>query len=309
MYESDLMLGAKLLAGRSGYDLVGMAEQDLERFLPLGIIGALDKKKLPNWKNLDTELMSRLAAWDPGNQHAVPYFWGSTGFAYNEDMIKARLPDAPLHSAAMIFDPEIVKHLQDCGVAFLDDPSTTIRMALLYLGYHIDETGEKALHEAERLLKAVRPYIRYFESNRVAIDLPGREVCMTMAWNGDYAYGLKRVQEENLDINLNYVVPREGTNLWMDGWVILEDAPNPGLAHLFLNYLLRPDVMATVSNDQRYANANRASWPYLIPEITEDPAVLHTPEMMERIYPRKIHTLKERRRIHRIWARVKADFE
>jgi putrescine transport system substrate-binding protein len=309
MYESDNMLGAKLLAGRSGYDLVGMAEQDLQRFMPLGIFKSLDKEKLSNWTNLDSELMSRLAHWDPDNRHAVPYFWGSTGFAYNVDMIRERLPDAPVNSAAMLFDPDVVRHFEDCGVAFLDDAGTVVRLALVYLGYHIDETGEQAFAEAERLLKSVRPFVRYFESNRVAVDLPGREVCITMAWNGDYAYGLRRVQEENLDINLEYVVPREGTNLWMDAWVVLNDAPNPGLAHLFLDYLMRPKVMASVSNDQRYANANRASWPYLIPEITEDPAVLHTPKMMERIYPRNVHTIKQERRVNRLWARVKAGFE
>jgi putrescine transport system substrate-binding protein len=309
MYESDNMLGAKLLAGHSGYDLVGMAEQDIERFMPLGIFGALDKKKLTNWSNLDSALMSRLAVWDPGNRHAVPYFWGSTGIAYNVDMIRERLPDAPLDSSAMLFDPEVVSHFEDCGVAILDDAGTVLRVALLYLGYHIDDTSEKALADVEQMLKDVRPFVRYFENSRVAIDLPGREVCITMAWNGDYAYGLRRAQEENLDINLEYIVPREGTNLWMDAWIVLEDAPNPDLAHLFLDYLLRPEIAASVSNNQRYANANRASWPFLIPQVLEDPAVLHTPEMMKRIHPRKVHTIKQQRVIHRMWARVKAGFE
>ena len=309
MYESDLMLGAKLLAGHSGYDLIGIADTDIQRFLPLGIFGLLDKEKLPNWVNLDPALMSRLAFSDPDNRHVVPYFWGSTGFAYNVDMIRERLPDAPLDSAAMLFDPEVVRHFEDCGVAFLDDGDTIVRLALVYLGYDIDETGEQAFNEAERLLKSVRPFIRYFESNRVAIDLPGQEVCLTMAWNGDYAYGLKRVHEEGLDINLAYAVPREGSNLWMDGWIILNDAPNPDLAHLFLDYLMRPEIMASVSNDQWYPNANRASWPFLIPQIAENPAVLHTPEMMERIHQRTAHTLKQQRRVNRIWARVKAGIE
>jgi putrescine transport system substrate-binding protein len=309
MYESDKMLGAKLLAGHSGYDLIGIADPDIQRFLPLGIFGLLDKEKLPNWANLDSALMSRLAFSDPGNRHVVPYFWGSTGFAYNVDMIRERLPDAPLDSAAMLFDPEVVRHFEDCGVAFLDDGDTIVRMALVYLGYDIDEAGEQAFDEVERLLKSVRPFIRYFESNRVAIDLPGQEVCLTMAWNGDYAFGIKRAQEEGLDINLEYVVPREGSNLWMDGWIVLKDAPNPDLAHLFLDYLMRPEIMASVSNDQWYPNANRASWPLLIPQIADNPAVLHTPEMMERVHQRTAYTLKQQRRVNRIWARVKAGIE
>lgn len=309
MYETDLMLGAKLLAGRSGYDLIGIADPDIQRFLPLGLFRPLDKEKLPNWTNLDPELMTRLAFSDPGNRHSVPYFWGSSGFAYNVGMIRERLPNAPVHSSAMLFDPEVVRHFEDCGVAFLDDAGTVLRLALLYLGYDIDETSEEAFAAAERLLKGVRPYVRYFENNRVAIDLPAGEICLTMAWNGDYAFGLKRIEEENVDISLAYTVPREGTNLWMDTWVILTDAPNPDLAHLFLDYLMRPQVMASVSNNQRYPNANRASWPFLIPQVIDDPAVLHTPEMMKRIFQRKAYTLKDQRRVNRIYARVKAGFE
>jgi spermidine/putrescine-binding protein len=209
----------------------------------------------------------------------------------------------------MLYDPEVIKHFADCGVSFLDDAGTVIWQVLKYLGYHIDDTSEEAFDAVERTLKSVRPYIRYFENSRVAIDLPAGEVCVAMTWNGDYAFGMKTVEEENLDINLKYTVPSEGTNLWMDTWIILNDAPNPDLAHQFLNYLMRPDVMASVSNDQRYPNANSASWPFLIPQIVENPAVLHPPEMMERVYQRRVRSLKDQRRVNRIFARVKAGFE
>jgi putrescine transport system substrate-binding protein len=309
MYETDTMLGAKLLAGRSGYDLVGIADPEIQQFLPLGVFMPLDKDKLPNWTNLDYELLSRLAFSDPDNRHSVPYFWGSSGFAYNVDMIKERLPNAPVGSSAMLYDPAVIRHFEDCGVSFLDDADTVVRQVLRYLGYDIDETSEEAFIAVERTLGEVRPYIRYFENSRVAIDLPAGEVCMAMTWNGDFAFGLRRVEEENLEINLAYTVPSEGTNLWMDTWTILSDAPNPDLAHLFLNYLMRPKVMAEVSNDQRYPNANRSSWPLLIPQVSEDPAVLHPPEMMQRVFQRKAHTLKEQRRVNRLFARFKAGFK
>ena len=209
MYETDEMADAKLLAGYTGYDLVGLADPAIQRLSPLKLFLPLDRTRLPNWKNLDPEFMKRLADSDPGNRHWVPYFWGSTGFAYNVDMIRERMPDAPVDSAAMLLDPDVIRHFADCGVAFLDDPGTVLRMVLVYLGYHIDDTSEEAFAAAERQLKSVRPYIRYFESNRVAIDLPGREVCLTMAWNGDYGYGLRNARAENLDIDLAYVVPRE----------------------------------------------------------------------------------------------------
>jgi putrescine transport system substrate-binding protein len=307
-YENDTMLDAKLLAGHTGYDLVGIADPGLQRFLPIGVFMPLDRKKLPNFVNLDPEFLKRLAFSDPGNRHAIPYFWGNTGIAYNVDLIHERMPDAPVDSAAMIFEPEVIRHFEDCGVAFLDDAGTVIRMAMVYQGYDINDTSAEAFGAAEQLLRSVRPYVRYFDSNRVAIDLPAGEVCLTMAWNGDYAYGLKRAVEEGLEINIAYTVPREGTNVWMDTWAILADAPNPEPAYLFLDYLMRPEVMATVSNDQRYPNAVLASRPFLVPEVTDDPAVSPPPDVLARMYQRVDYDLKANRQVNRIWARVKAGF-
>ena len=159
------------------------------------------------------------------------------------------------------------------------------------------------------MLKAVSPYIRYFESNRVAIDLPAEEICLAIAWNGDYASGLKAVEDENLDVNLGYNVPIEGSNIWMDTWSLLANAPNVDEAHLFLNYLLRPKVIASVSNDQRYANFNNASKPYLIPQVADDPAVTHPPEIVALLQQRSVHDIKDRRRVNRLFARFKARVE
>jgi putrescine transport system substrate-binding protein len=309
MYESDEMLDAKLLAGYTGYDIIGMADMTVQNMLPLSLFQPLNRDQLPNWRDLDPELMQRMAYSDPGNRFWAPYFWGSTGVAYNVDMIRERLPGAPVDSSAMLLDPEVIKHFADCGVAFLDDAGTVMRVTLLYLGYDIDDTSEEAFEAVERQLKSVRPYIRYFESNRVAIDLSAGEVCLTMAWNGDYASGLKNAAAENLDVNLAYSVPKEGTNLWVDGWIIMADAPNPDYAHQFLNFLLEPEVIAVMSNEQRYPNAVLASRPLLIPEVIDDPAVTHPPEVMRRVHQRNAYDLYERRRVNRIWARVKAGFD
>jgi putrescine transport system substrate-binding protein len=309
VYENDVMLDSKLLTGYTGYDLVGIAELTLQRFLPIGVFQPLERERLHNLKNLDPEMMQRLAFSDPGNRHAVPYFWGSIGIAYNVDLIRERMPDAPLTSAAMIFDPAVISRFADCGVSFLDDPTGLIRMALVYLGYDLDDTSEEAFAAAERLLKSVRPYVRYFDSNRVAIDLPAEEICMTVAWNGDFGYGLKTIEEEALNVNLAYFVPDEGSYIWMDTWSMLADAPNSANAYLFLDYLMRPKVMAAVSNNQRYPNSNLASRPFLIPQITDDPAVTHPPEIMQRLGQRTAYDIKTTRRANRIWARVKAGFE
>lgn len=308
-YESDELMSAKLLAGNTGFDLIGIANYSFDLFRELQLFMPLDLTLLPNHRNLDPQIMSLLAVADTGNRHVVPYFWGSTGFAYNVDMIEARLPDAPVHSLAMLFDPEVVKHFADCGVALLDDQPSGALVAALYAGYGVNGKSPEAMAAVEEVLKAVRPYIRYFESNRVAIDVPTGEICLSMAWNGDYAFGKRMIEDENLPTRMKYTLPVEGSNMWVDGWAIPADAPNPELAHQFLNYLMRPEVAAKVSNDQRYANAIPASRPWLIDAVANDPSVTHTPEMLSRMEIQRPFSLKQSRQLSRVWARVKADFE
>lgn len=307
-YPSEEMLGTRIMSGKTGYDLLGMSNFVFHTYLPLGVFQPLNFEELPNHQNLDPRIMQLLQKADPGNAYLVPYFWGTAGFAYNVDMIKERLPDAPTDSLAMIFDPEVVKHFADCGVAFLDDPVQALTLAAIYAGYAPDEKSTESLEAAEAVIKGVRPYIRYFENSRVAIDLPTKEVCLTMTWNGDFALGQKRARDENLDIRLAYTMGNEGSNLWMDGWVIDVDAPNPDLAHLFLDYLMRPEVMAIVSEDQRYANAIPDSLALISPDVAGDPAIFHTPAMLERVDTQTADSLQRRRLMGRAWNRIKADF-
>jgi putrescine transport system substrate-binding protein len=306
-YDNDLILGAKLLAGNTGFDLVGIADPSLQRYLPTGAFRTLDKSKVPNLRNLDTGLMRRLAHSDPGNAHAVIYTWGSTGIAYNEEMVKARMPDAPLDSAAMIFDPAIISRFADCGVTFLDDAGTMIRLALLYLGHDINTTHPEAFAEAERLLKSVRPYIRYFSSVLLSVDLPAGEVCVAVSWTGEYGYVINQAKNAKVDMTFGFVIPKEGSNMWIDTFSMPADLPHPENAHLFLNYLLRPEVTAEVPNVYFNAVANNASLPFIRPEIRSNPVTYPPPEVMARIHNRVDYSLEDTRVINRIWARVKAD--
>jgi putrescine transport system substrate-binding protein len=242
---------------------------------------------------------------DPGNRHGVPYLWGTTGFTYNKRMIRERMPDAPVDSARMIFDPEVAKHFADCGISFLDEPTDVIPMAMLYLGHDPNSLDPAHLAEVEALLKGVRPYIRYFSSAKMLIDLPNEEVCIAMSWSGDYAQAMYRAEEVGRPVELAYTTPKEGTLAWFDLWFIPADAPHPENAHLFLNYLLRPEVIAAISNETRYAAPNLAAPPFLEPAVRDDPAVYPPDDVRLSLHKGYLRSPKEERLRSRLWSRVK----
>jgi putrescine transport system substrate-binding protein len=304
-YDSTEMAEARLLAGRTGYDLVDHAERYSARLIPIGVYQPLDRSKLTNWGNLDPWVLETLDSADPGNRHGVPYLWGTTGFTYNVKMIRERMPDAPLDSGDMIFNPEVVRHFADCGVTFLDEPTDVIPMAMMYLGRPPDSIDPKDLADVEKLLKSVRPYIRYFSSAKMLVDLPNEEVCIAMSWSGDYAQAMHRAEEAGRPVELAYSTPREGGLAWFDLWFIPADAPHPHNAHLFLNYLLRPEVIAAVSNETRYAAPNLKALPLVNPQVRNDPAVYPPRDVRDRLHKGSLHSPKEERLRSRLWSRVK----
>ena len=305
MYTSTEMVEAKLLAGRTGYDVVLHAARYAARLIPIDVFYPLDRDRLPLWKNLDPWVMEALETYDPGNRFGLPYMWGTTGIAYNVDMIRERMPDAPLDSGAMIFDPNVVSRFADCGVSLLDEPTDVIPMVMMYLGHDPNSMEPERIAEAEAVLKAVRPYIRYFSSTKMINDMPNEETCVAMSWSGDYAQAMQRATEVGVDIRLAYEVPREGTVIWFDGLYIPADAPHPDNAHLFLNYLMRPEVIAAISNETRYANANTAAAPFMLPEVLNDPAAYPPASIRERLDAGTIFGPKLERRRTRAWSRVK----
>ncbi|MCZ6709697.1 MAG: extracellular solute-binding protein, partial [Gammaproteobacteria bacterium] len=208
----------------------------------------LDKSRLPNWKHLDPVLLERFDRYDPGLKFGAPYMWGTTGFTYDVDMIRERMPDAPVDSGDLLFDPEVVSKFADCGVSLLDAPITVIPVVLVYLGYRADSMVPEELKHAELVLKSIRPYIKYFSSAKLLVDLPSREVCIAQSWSGDYSIASRRARDAGLEVNLAYTMPIEGSTIWFDGLYIPADAPHPVNAHLFLDYLLRPEVIAPISD-------------------------------------------------------------
>ena len=305
LFDSTEIVDAKLLAGKTGYDVVLHAARYSARLIPIGVYQPLDKSKLPLWDNLDPWVLESLQPYDPGNLYGFPYMWGTTGIAYNIDMIEERLPNAPVDSGDMIFNPEIAAKFADCGISFLDEPTTVIPLVMLYLGHDINSLEPAHIAEVEDLLRSIRPYIRYFSSSRMFIDLPNEEVCIAMSWSGDYAQAMQRAIEVGADVRLAYSLPKEGTNLWFDNMFIPADAPHPDNADLFINYLLRPQVMADISVLVRYANANRASLALMPAEIVDDPAAYPADEVLEHLEVGLIFGPKLERRRTRAWSRIK----
>jgi putrescine transport system substrate-binding protein len=305
LYDSTEVVEAKLLSGHTGYDVVFHSMRYSSRLIPIGVYQELDRKQLPLIKNLDPWVLSMLDQYDPGNRYGIPYMWGTTGFAYNVDMVAARMPDAPVKSAAMLFDPEVVAHFADCGVTLLDEPTDVIPMVLLYLGLDPNSLDPEDLARVEAQLKSVRPYIRYFSSTRMINDMPNEETCVAMSWSGDYAQAMHRATEVGADVNLAYTAPAEGSMLWFDGIFIPSDAGHPANAHLFINYLMRPSVIGAISNVLFYANANAASTEFVAPDVLNNTAIY--PPMSERggFGVGLVFGPKEERKRTRTWSRVK----
>jgi putrescine transport system substrate-binding protein len=305
-YDSSFIVTTRLLAGSTGYDVVDHSAAAIRMLIPTGAFARLDKSKLPNWKNIDPAALALLAPFDPEHAYIVPYSYGSTGFAYNVDMVRERMPDAPLHSADMLFKPEVVSRFADCGISFLDSWSSVIGMALIYLGLPVNSHEPEDLAAVENLIRPVRPYIKYFSSTKMMLDLPNREVCIAMSWSGDYGQAASRAREAGIDIELAYTVPGEGAPFWFDGLVIPADAPHPDNAHRLLDYFLRPQVMATITNHIYYGNALLGSKALVAPGLADNPAIFAPPSVLSRLHPEFLEGPKITRRRARAWARIKA---
>ena len=305
VYDAEETMEARLMAGSSGYDVVSASTDFFSREIKAGVYEALDKSKLSNWKNLDPRILAIQAAYDPNNAHAVPYLHSINGFAYNVDMVRARMPNAPVDSLDMLFKPEVVAKFADCGVTFLDSAEDTIQLALKYLGLDPNTVKREDFKAAENLLLKVRPYIRSFDSSEYLNGLANKEVCVAMSWSSDYAQSHARAKAAGVDVNLAFTVPKEGANETFSSLLIPAGAPHPEAAYLFINFILRPDVIAEITNAIYYGNDNIASRPLVDPRILADVTLYPTPEIESRLYKSaEVNAATERIRT-RTWTRIK----
>jgi len=306
VYDSNDVLETRMLAGRSGYDVVSpTAMPFLARQIGAGIYLPLDRDLIPNLQNLDPALMERAAAADPGNEHAIIYQWGTNGFGYNVDAIAERMPDAPVDSWDMVFDPEIVSQFADCGVTILDSQDEVLPVVLNYLGLDPFTEDSDELAQAEALLLEIRPFVRYFHSSQYINDLANGDVCLSVGWSGDVVQAEFRAQEVENGVEIAYTIPEEGTIIWFDMMAIPADASNPDAGHAFLNFLLRPDVMAGISDYVAYANAVPDSWPLMDQELVTDPSIFPSIEVQERLFSNQALPMRIARERTRVWTRVR----
>jgi putrescine transport system substrate-binding protein len=306
LYSSSEEMQAKMLAGSTGYDVVVMAGLSLPNFLKANIYLPLDKSKLPNWGNLDPEILKICAGWDPGNVHAVPYMWGSVGMTFETDMVKQRLPNADLQSLDVLFDPANAEKLADCGISVLDSPTDIMLMVLKYIGKDPNTATEADYRAAAEKFKPIRKYIKTFDNANYLNAIPNKELCVINNWSGDYATAMTRAKEAGVDINLSYYVPRTGAPAWCDTLCIPSDAGNVDNAYTFINYMMRPEVAAQCSNTTNYANGNAKSKPFLDPAVANNPAVYPDAEVMGRLYTPQAMTEEQERALTRIWSDVKS---
>ena len=305
VYDAEETMEARLMAGSSGYDVVSASTDFFSREIKAGVYETLDKARLPNWKNLDPRILAIQAEYDPGNQHAVPYLHSINGFAYNVDMIRARMPNAPVDSLDMIFKPQIVAKFADCGVTLIDSAEDTLQLALQYLGLDPNTTRREDFKAAEDLLVKVRPYIRSFDSTEYMNGLANKEVCIAMSWSSDYAQSRARAKAVGLNVNLAFTVPKEGANQTFSSLLIPRGAPHPLAAYAFINFILRPDVIADISNSIYYGNDNIASRPLVDSSILEDVTLYPTPEIESRLYKSAEASAATERIRTRTWTRIK----
>lgn len=304
-FDSYETVQGKLLSGRSGYDLVLLNASLVPPLIQAGVFQALDKDQLPNWKNLDQSVLKSIQAYDAGVQYSAPYTWGSNGITYNVKMIRERMPDAPIGSLAMIFDPKIVSRFADCGVTLPDAPTEVIPLVLTYLGRDPNSAKPEDLKAAEAQLLAVRPYIKKFDSVGYLSALPNGNQCMAMTWSGDYATAKARAEEAGIDIELDYFIPDEGSLIWFDNFYIPSDAPQVNNAHRFIEYLLQPKVAAKITDYVNFANSNQAATALVRAEIRDDPAIYPNATTRERLFAQKSQPMKSMRLISRTWNTVK----
>ncbi|MDM8541247.1 extracellular solute-binding protein [Desulfococcaceae bacterium HSG9] len=307
VFDSNEVLETKLLAGGSGFDVVFPSNSFLGKQLKAGVFKKLDKSKFKNYGNLDEAYLKLLAYMDKDNEHSIPYMWGTTGIGYNVDKVKKALGEnVPVDSWDILFKPENISKLTKCGVAFLDAPTEVLPAVLNYL--KLDPNSTKAsdyTDKAYKVLEKVRPYITYFHSSKYINDLANGDICIALGWSGDVIQAQSRATEAKNGVNVAYVIPKEGAALWFDMMAIPKDAKHPDNAHKFLDFFMKPEIIAGISNHVAYANANKASYPLIDKAIMDNKGIYPSEETKKNLFMFKLLPLKITRTVNRTWTKIK----
>jgi putrescine transport system substrate-binding protein len=305
-FDANETLETKLLAGKSGYDVVVPTAYFLERQVKAGVFQKLDKSKLKNLANVWPDIAKRLAVYDPGNQYAVNYMWGTTGIGYNVKAMRERLgPTGTIDSWDIVFKPENLAKFRDCGIHMLDSADDIIPAALHFLGLNPNSSDPKDLDKATELLMMIRPSVRKFHSSEYLNALAAGEICLVIGWSGDIKQSQKRALEAKNGVEIGYAIPKEGAQMFFDNLSIPKDAGHVDEAHAFIDYLLRPEVAAKNSNLVDYANGNLASQKLIDKSVLDDRSVYPDAATMDRLYTISARDQKSQRVVNRLWTKIK----
>jgi putrescine transport system substrate-binding protein len=304
-YDNNEIVETKLLAGRSGYDLVVPSGPFLQRLIGAGVFRKLDRSKLPNLQHMWPEVMQRLQVFDPGNQHAVNYMWGTTGIGLNVKRVQERLGQTALNTWDIVMRPELIGKLRDCGVHMLDAPEDIFPGVLNYLGLNPDSKRNEDLNRAGDALFRIRGNIQKFHSSEYINALANGDICMAVGYSGDVLQARRRAEEAKNGVEISYVIPREGAQMWFDSFAIPTDAANVNEAHEFINFMMRPEVAAANTNFVAYASGNLAARKLVNREILENPGVYPDEATFKRLFTNTAYDERSQRTLTRLWTRVK----
>jgi len=307
VYDSNDTLQAKLLTGKSGYDVVVPSTHYAARQLQAGLFQKLDKSKIPNWQYLDPGIMSLVAAVDPGNQYLVPWGYGTNGLGYNVTRVRQLLgADAPLQSWDMLFKPENAEKLKSCGISVLDEAAQVFPAVLHYLGKDPNSSEPDDYKAALELLKRIRPYIRQFNSSGYIDELAAGDLCMVYGFSGDVMIARHRAKQAGKAYEIDYYLPQGGAPAWFDTMAIPKGAAHVDEALAFINYIETPQVHAAITNTMFYPNANKEARKYVDKEVADNPMIYPPADVGRTLYVIKPQPLAIQRLQTRMWAELKS---
>jgi putrescine transport system substrate-binding protein len=304
-YDTNELVETKLLAGKSGYDVVVPSGPFLQRLIKAGVFQKLDKSKLPNIKNMWPEIMQRLAVYDPGNQYAVNYMWGTTGLGINVAKVKEKLGDAPLDTWGLVLRGDMAAKLKGCGIHVLDAPEDIFPGVLRYLGLKPDSKAQGDLQRAADLLFQMRGNVQKYHSSEYINALANGDICLAVGYSGDVIQARGRAEEAKNGVDIAYVIPKEGALMWFDSFAIPADAKNVVEAYAFINFMMRPDVAAANSNFVAYASGNLAAKPMIKPEVLNNPGVYPDEATFKRLFTNTAYDDRIQKVVTRLWTKVK----
>lgn len=304
-FDTNELVETKLLAGRSGYDIIVPTGPFLQRLIQAGVFRKLDRDKLPNLKHVWPQIAQRLATYDPGNRHAVDYMWGTTGIGLNVEKVRERLGELPLDSWDLLLKPEYAAKLKDCGIQVLDSPEDILPGVLKATGRNPDTRDEADLRAAADRLVAIRANVQKFHSSEYLNALANGDICLAVGYSGDILQAKRRAEEAGNGVRIAYIVPREGAQMWFDSFAIPVESQHADEAHAFIDFMLRPEVSAANTNLVAYASGNIDAKQFVRPDILNDPNVYPPPDVMARLFTNTAYDEKTQTLVTRLWTRVR----